>query len=392
MTEAARLWWVAVGLSMGPAVTNGLARFAYGLILPEMRDDLGWSYAEAGWVNTANAIGYLVGSVLALVFVRRLGPVKLFVWGMALTTLALTLSAFSRDLVVLSVWRVVAGIGGAPVFIAGGAMAAAIFADNPKKNALVIAVYFGGGGLGMLATGLSLPPFMEWFGAPGWPLAWLVLGLVSFVAFVPSWLGAEASPRPPAPARGVRDPLPVTAMLPAMTTYFMFGLGYLIYVTFLIAWMRAQDLGVAEISATWAVMGVAVMLSPFLWARVLARSRGGRALGLTSLAVGIGVLLPLTGTGIVGVIASAALVGGSFFMVPTSATAFCRKNLSAPQWGPAIALFTVVFSVGQIIGPVAAGWITDRVGSTDLSLRLSAGILLAGALIAVAQKPLTADG
>ncbi len=33
--NAGRLWCIAVGLSLGPAVTNGLARFAYGLILPQ---------------------------------------------------------------------------------------------------------------------------------------------------------------------------------------------------------------------------------------------------------------------------------------------------------------------------------------------------------------------
>ena len=38
--------------------TNGLARFAYGLLLPAMRADLDWNYTQAGWINTANAIGY----------------------------------------------------------------------------------------------------------------------------------------------------------------------------------------------------------------------------------------------------------------------------------------------------------------------------------------------
>ena len=47
------------------AVT-GMARFAYGLLLPAMRDDLAWTYAQAGAMNMANALGYLVGTVLSL--------------------------------------------------------------------------------------------------------------------------------------------------------------------------------------------------------------------------------------------------------------------------------------------------------------------------------------
>ena len=37
------------------AVGNSL-RFAYALILPAMRDDLAWSYTQAGALNTINAV------------------------------------------------------------------------------------------------------------------------------------------------------------------------------------------------------------------------------------------------------------------------------------------------------------------------------------------------
>ena len=118
--SAARDWLVIGGLALGPAVTNGFARFAYGQILPAMRDDLGWSYAEAGWLNTANAIGYLLGALLALALIGRVGARRLFIFGMALTTASLIASALTRDLWALSAWRIAAGVGGAPVFIAGG--------------------------------------------------------------------------------------------------------------------------------------------------------------------------------------------------------------------------------------------------------------------------------
>ena len=53
---------IALGLSAGAAVALGFSRFAYGLLLPPMRADLGWSYAEAGALNTANGAGYIVGT------------------------------------------------------------------------------------------------------------------------------------------------------------------------------------------------------------------------------------------------------------------------------------------------------------------------------------------
>lgn len=388
-----RLWWIAAGLSLGPAVSNGVARFAYGLLLPGMREDLGWNYAEAGWLNTANSIGYLAGALLSLATIARLGPRRLFVWGMALTVASLAASALSRDLAALGVWRALAGLGGAPVFVAGGVMASALFAGDSRRSAQAIALYFGGGGLGMLPSGLGLPPFMEWFGPAGWPLGWLMLAAVGWLAFVPAWLAAEAAPDAGDTDRGaggatvLSTRLPVLLILPALAAYFFFGLGYLVYMTFFVAWMRDAGADATLVAASWAVMGAAVMVSPLLWRPALA-ARGGRAIALTLAATGAGSVLPVLAATQAGFIASAALFGAAFFMVPASVTAFSHGNLPARQLGPAIALFTVVFSVGQIVGPVAAGGLSDRAGSTGAGLAAGAAILLGGALLALAQRPL----
>ena len=81
----------AAGLAMAVAVTTGFARFAYALILPAMRNDLGWNYTEAGWNNTANAIGYLAGAVVVFRAVRHIGPHRLFAANLWVTAAALTL-------------------------------------------------------------------------------------------------------------------------------------------------------------------------------------------------------------------------------------------------------------------------------------------------------------
>ena len=72
MTELhKRPWLVLAGLALGVTVTNGFARFAYGLILPAMQSDLGWNYAQAGWLNTANALGYIAGAVVTMLMIGQ---------------------------------------------------------------------------------------------------------------------------------------------------------------------------------------------------------------------------------------------------------------------------------------------------------------------------------
>src|ERR1700674_3314409 len=60
-------------LSLAATVGLGIGRFAYALVLPDMRDTLHWSYSAAGFMNTINAAGYLTGALMASRLIRRFG-------------------------------------------------------------------------------------------------------------------------------------------------------------------------------------------------------------------------------------------------------------------------------------------------------------------------------
>jgi sugar phosphate permease len=74
--------WVIFRLSMGPALAIGLARFAHALLLPSMRADLGWSFADSGSMNTANSAEYLIGALVAAHIGRRVGDKAVFPIGL----------------------------------------------------------------------------------------------------------------------------------------------------------------------------------------------------------------------------------------------------------------------------------------------------------------------
>src|ERR1700722_1576930 len=60
-------------LSLAPVIGLGIGRFAYSLVLPDMRETLGWSYSAAGFMNTINAAGYLAGALVASKIAKRFG-------------------------------------------------------------------------------------------------------------------------------------------------------------------------------------------------------------------------------------------------------------------------------------------------------------------------------
>lgn len=377
---------VAFLLSFGPAVSNSFARFAYALILPAMRSDLQWSYSQAGAINTVNAFGYLLGALLTRALVARLGNRALYGWGMLVTSVAIAATGWVREFEALMAVRVLAGVGGAAVFICGGALSGNIFARRPQLATTTIAIYFAGGGIGLMLSGVAVPLLLEAQGSASWPLAWRGMGYASLLMSVAAAWSAWGIAEPGKMAGEARWTLrPFAAEL---ASYMLFALGYIGYMTFVIAWMRLNGASTATVIAVWFVLGLATLLAPLVWRKPAEHWPGGRPLAAVMLVLAAGAALPLASTHAAAMLLSAALFGIAMFSAPSSIGSFIKRALPRPAWGSAIATFTVVFAAGQIAGPVAIGWLADRSGSLQIGLAGSAGLLALGAVVALAQRDL----
>ena len=375
--------WIAVGLSLAPAVSNGLGRFAYALILPAMRADLAWSYTQAGWVNTINALGYFAGAVATLRFVARTGPHRLLFWGLLSTAASIVASGLFRGFALLLLMRFVAGAGGALALIAGGALAAELYAHHPARASSGIAVYFAGGGVGIVLPGLFLPWLLAARGAQAWDEAWITTGVVAALLCVPCLVAATRVPELPRSA--ARLPWKKRVLLASLLGYLCFALGAIVYMTFIVAWMRDRGATPLEVSVVWSVLGLAIVVSPILWRVPLARWRGGWPLAAALVACAAGAAIPLLSTSLGAMIASSALFGGAFFIPPSAVTALSRTFLPRAAWGSGLATYTVVFAAGQPIGPILAGAVADASGTLFAGLATSVVVLLIGAIAAALQ-------
>jgi len=72
------------------------------LVLPDMRDSLSWSYSAAGFMNTINAAGYLIGALAASRLIKRFGLAASVRWSTLACVLSLSLCAITGNFVVLS--------------------------------------------------------------------------------------------------------------------------------------------------------------------------------------------------------------------------------------------------------------------------------------------------
>jgi|TARA_B110000967_G_C18838963_1_gene538339 predicted MFS family arabinose efflux permease len=380
---------VLAGLALGVTVTNGFARFSYGLILPAMQSDLGWNYAQAGWLNTANALGYIAGAVLTMLMIRQYSATSLFSFGLITTTLALLATGLISDLWWQTLWRILVGFFGAMSFSTAGVLAAGLFPNDPRSNALAISILFGtGGGLSIVLSGASLPLFLAHYGAEHWPLAWIIIAAICLL-FLPLCLWSATKLKRPTPKQAdAPAPIPIAQIWAQLAGYAGFGLGYIVFLTFLSAWMTQQAASASFIAAVWILLGLCICVSPLVWRPILTRHASGLPLAMILTCIALGSALPVLFPGNFSLLLAAIIFGLSVFMAPSAVTNFTRQNLPERSWGVAISLFTVVFAVAQTLGPYAAGLLGDLAGDIGISLLGASGLLLLGAVIALTQKPL----
>ena len=392
--------WMAIALSMGAALSLGITRFSYALLLPPMREDLGWSYVLAGGMNTANALGYLLGALATPLLLRRVAPGMVLLAGAVMATVFMGLSGFFTQAAPLLVQRLLAGAASALVFVAGGLLAARLGAQVPGRSGLLLGLYYGGTGWGISLSALLVPAVLAMAPAPhGWTWAWWALAAACVVTTsLLLWparvldghaaAAAVAAGQRPTQAASLPAHVRWRALAPALLGYGLFGVGYIGYMTFVVALLREQGRGAGEVTLFYALLGLAVVMSSRVWAGLLDRSRGGEALARLNALLGVATILPaLTGAWPV-VLASGVLFGGVFLSVVASTTALVRHNLPQVLWATGISAFTIVFAAGQIVGPTVVGWIADGPGGLARGLVFSACALWLGALVAWRQRPL----
>lgn len=370
---------MAAALALAAAVSLGLARFSYALLLPPMRAELGWSYFTAGAMNTANAAGYLVGALLAPRWLARHDARALLLAGGVVSALALAAHAAVDGDAALYLLRWVTGVGSAATFIAGGLLAARLAQRAPHPG-VVLGLYYGGTGIGIVVSALVVPPLP-------WRPAWVALAVAAAGAIALCGYATRSLAAPPA-AAAARVPLRWRTLGFALAGYSMFGLGYIGYMTFVVTLLREQQLAPALIVGFYALLGCGVIASSWLWAGLLQRHRDGRVLALLNGLLALATALPVASTHALAVIASGLLFGAVFLSVVASTTALVRHNLAPGAWPAGIAAFTVVFAAGQIVGPSLVGWLADSAGGLQRGFLWSAGFLALGSLLASRQRAL----
>ncbi|MEW5919595.1 MAG: MFS transporter [Bacillota bacterium] len=415
--------WIVIFSGMLATIgAHGFGRMAYTLVLPEMREGLGLTYAQSGFLATGNFIGYLIFGFLGGFLAAHYGSRIVISISLVLMGVAMLLTGMVRSLELALLMRFLTGLGNGGAYVAAMALGSTWFAK--RRSGFATGIVSGGIGAGTLISGLIVPTILLNYGNLGWRYAWFYLGglvlIIALLCFIflrnrPADLGLQVVGSPPLgetavspPASTPSPPAPVRKRPPTLQwelvykvkevwylglVYLMYGFSYVIYMTFFKAFL-SDEIGLSAVQAgsMWALVGGLSVFCGVIWGGIsdLLGRKYGAALAYLTLAAAY-LIFAVYDT-VPAFYVSVFLFGLSAWSIPTIMAATAGDYVG-PLLAPAgVGFITLFFGLGQALGPWLGGYTADLTGTFTYSFILAASVSLAGVASALLlKKPASAE-
>lgn len=383
LTRQARVA-ILLTVALAAAVAQGFGRFTYGVVLPDVRDDLlDGSNTAAGLLGTANTAAYLAGTLIVASVATRLGPVAMMRVGLAFSVSGIGLAVIAPNGVALAGALVLMGLGGAAIWIPSPGLASSVV--SVRRRGLAVGIMGSGVGAGIVFSG-QLASVLEDQGR-SWRSVYgvhTVIGLVSIVAALVILRRVRSGTSAAGGFGGFATLRRMDGWKPLTGCYAVYGFGYLLVIAFLVARLE-DDSGYSATAANgvFTVMGASTIVGGITLGRLSDRFGRRRALSGGYAAFAAATLVILTGW-LPAVLLGAATVGILFGGLATVIAAYIVDRTDALTYGPSYAAATLAFGLAQVLSPQAGGALADASGSFGPVFMLSAGIMSTGAVIALA--------
>jgi len=367
---------LAIGGAVALASAMGIGRFAYTPILPEMAAALHLTASEAGLIASANFAGYLIGALVAAAAFfapRRRGWMLGALLASALTTGAM---ALTTSLLVFVLLRFLGGFASAFALVFTSSLVLDRLAVVGREH--LAPHQFAGVGAGIAISAILVARLAAQHVA--WHWQWVACAALSLLAFAAVAVLVPARPHAAGSAGGTSNGGVGGALAALIAAYGLFGFGYVITATFLVQVVRTNA-AIAPIEPyVWLLVGLAAVPSVPLWAAVERWLGTASAFGVACLLLAVGVLASVLWIAPAGAVAAAVLLGSTTIGITVMGLVGARR-LAVGAASRMIGLMTASFGLGQIIGPIFAGWVHDLTGTFLLPSVAAAGAVILAAIL-----------
>jgi predicted MFS family arabinose efflux permease len=352
----------------------GIGRFVYTPILPAMLGALGWSKSDAGLVASANLLGYFIGALLAgrpFVIAR---PRPWLLTALTISAVSTAAMAVPSDMVSFVSLRFIGGVASAFAIVCTSTLVLERLSASGRGS--LSAIQFAGVGFGVMISAIAVSTMLA--AGANWRTLWMGTGSLAILAAIAAALLIPAAEDHRAPMKADVAGTPPPGMAAMIVAYGLFGFGYIITATFLVAIVRlTAEVRVLE-PWVWTLFGLAAIPSVTVWNWLGKRIGILNAFAAACAIEAVGVATSVEWVTIPGICLSALLLGGTFMGI-TVLGFMAGRMLSAGHPHQAFARMTASFSLGQMAGPLVAGFLSERLGDFRVASLIAAAALIAAA-------------
>ncbi len=379
----------------------GFARFGFTMILPEMKAGLSLTSTQAGILVAVSMTGYLFMSCVCGFLISSVGSKRLISLSLVLIGVSLFCLGISRSFSTAVIFSILTGIGSSGANIPMMSLLSAWFTSG--RRGLASGIIMGGSSIGIAAAGIMVPAILGRFAETGWKVAWFVIAGISVVIAVFAYFFLSNHP-------SEKNLAPVGKQTPgeaAMESggknigsvyasgkvwhlgliYSMFGFSYIIYTTFFAQYLiLEQGFSPGNAGALWSFVGIVSILSGIMWGALSDRMGRKHTLALVFILQAFGYVLFGVSSSIPGFYFSAGLFALTAWSVPAIIAA-SSGDVAGSRIAPAVLGFiTLLFGIGQAVGPYTAGRIADSTGSLTVAFVLAGIVAFSGSLFSITLK------
>ena len=365
-----------IGLA-GAAVVGiafGMARYAYGLTLPDIREDLRLSELALGLIASATFAGYLAGLLLAGRLAARHGSRAPTTVGGVCGAAGAVIVTLAQSPGLLAAGVVLAGSAGGWVWAPYSDIVTRSVPARQQPRALAIITTGTSGGL-VLLGGLAVLAVVG-----SWRLVWAGIALAAVAAALANLRLVPRTGPAPRPEEGPGASSLVAALrVPAAYSVVYFAV-VVVYFTYAADVLDRGTLPAAAVPALYAAVGLTGMVGVATGA--LAQRLGSVRVAALCLAT-VGAALALLGLadGSVAATAASACIFGMGYMTGSAVLAVWTAELVPERAGAAFTACLVVGALSSVAAPALAGAVIPALGLGPLLVVTAAVSLLSAAAL-----------
>ncbi|MBI3900163.1 MAG: MFS transporter [Gammaproteobacteria bacterium] len=352
------------------AATYGFGIYLFSMLVPDMRQSLGFDYGVVGVITGTAQVGFLLFALASGLLAPVLGPKRVILFSVLICAVSLLALSVAPTTLVAGLLLTVLGACAASVWVPMVAVSQALI--PPQHQGKALGFMSSGTAYGVFLNGLLVPWLVPQY---GWRALWLVVGLVTSVLFV--WavlrLGTRENAASPAAAAtpsstGINTKqwrlLKQPTALALMAVMFLSALACAPMQNYLAPFLREElNLSIEVATRSWSVIGLVGMFSGIVIGALADRITIRWAMVLTYLILSLSALAIWQHGSVNLIYAGAAGFGLAFYAIYGLVPAYISVAFRGAGATTLSGVTNVLAGVGGVIGNLSGGMTKQLFGS-----------------------------